>query len=187
MDMWYFARICVHARSWREFAKCCFAHFPSFFSVHVDTYVMPTSDISRHRKPCNWWHINRLVRNIVIRLTTAESMCHHLSLLRGLLYHVRLAWSASFSTWSLLLENMHVNVALTETCFLLSFAYPFAEVAALTVFHTIADLLLFVPFSRHLPPPPPPIQSSTSFSQYLFGLPRFLWPFDFTSSTCVQA
>ena len=39
MDMWYFAHICVHARSWREFAKCCFAHFPSFFSVHVDTYV----------------------------------------------------------------------------------------------------------------------------------------------------
>ncbi len=38
MDMWYFARICVHARSWREFAKCRFAHFPSFFSVHVDTY-----------------------------------------------------------------------------------------------------------------------------------------------------
>ena len=36
--MWYFVRICVHARSWREFAKCRFAHFPSFFSVHVDTY-----------------------------------------------------------------------------------------------------------------------------------------------------
>ena len=41
--MWYFARICVHARSWREFAKCCFAHFPSFFSVHVDTYVEDNS------------------------------------------------------------------------------------------------------------------------------------------------
>ena len=38
MDMWYFARICAHARSWREFAKCRFAHFPSFFAVHVDTY-----------------------------------------------------------------------------------------------------------------------------------------------------
>ena len=36
--MRYFARICAHARSWREFAKCRFAHFPSFFSVHVDTY-----------------------------------------------------------------------------------------------------------------------------------------------------
>ena len=23
---------------WREFAKCRFTHFPSFFSVHVDTY-----------------------------------------------------------------------------------------------------------------------------------------------------
>ena len=38
MDMWYFARIYAHARSLREFAKCRFAHFPSFFSVHVDTY-----------------------------------------------------------------------------------------------------------------------------------------------------
>ena len=40
MDMWYFARICTHARRWREFAKCRFAHFPSFFSVHVDTYAI---------------------------------------------------------------------------------------------------------------------------------------------------
>ena len=39
MDMWYFARICAHTRSWREFAKCRFAHYPSFFSIHVDTYV----------------------------------------------------------------------------------------------------------------------------------------------------
>ena len=36
--MRYFSRICAHARSWREFAKCRFAHFPSFFSIHVDTY-----------------------------------------------------------------------------------------------------------------------------------------------------
>ena len=36
--MRYFARICANAQSWREFAKCRFAHFPSFFSVHVDTY-----------------------------------------------------------------------------------------------------------------------------------------------------
>ena len=32
----------VHVRAcmqcWREFAKCRFTHFPSFFSVHVDTY-----------------------------------------------------------------------------------------------------------------------------------------------------
>ena len=42
MDMWYFARICALAQSWREFAKCRFAHFPSFFSVHVDTYVGST-------------------------------------------------------------------------------------------------------------------------------------------------
>ena len=39
MDMWYFARICAHTRSWREFEKCRFAHYPSFFSIHVDTYV----------------------------------------------------------------------------------------------------------------------------------------------------
>ena len=31
-DMWYFARICAHARSWRGFAKCRFAHFPSCVS-----------------------------------------------------------------------------------------------------------------------------------------------------------
>ncbi len=48
MDMWYFARICAHARSWREFAKCRFAHFPSFFSVHVDTYgvLVVTVDVN---------------------------------------------------------------------------------------------------------------------------------------------
>ena len=37
--MWYFVLIFAHARSWREFATCRFAHFPSFFSVHVDTYA----------------------------------------------------------------------------------------------------------------------------------------------------
>ena len=42
MDMWYFARICAHARSWHQIAKCRFAHFPSFFSVHFDTYVNST-------------------------------------------------------------------------------------------------------------------------------------------------
>ena len=41
--MRYFARICAHARSWREFAKCRFAHFPSFFSVRVDTYAKVTA------------------------------------------------------------------------------------------------------------------------------------------------
>ena len=40
MDIWYFARICARARSWHEFAKCRFTHFPSFFSLHVDTYVI---------------------------------------------------------------------------------------------------------------------------------------------------
>ena len=37
MDLWHFAH--VHARCWREFAKCRFTHFPSLFSVHVDTYM----------------------------------------------------------------------------------------------------------------------------------------------------
>ncbi len=44
--MLYFARICAHARSWREFAKCRFAHFPSFFSVHVDTYALEMCNLS---------------------------------------------------------------------------------------------------------------------------------------------
>ena len=46
LPMWYLLNVymCekVHARAymqyWREFAKCRFTHFPSFFSVHVDTY-----------------------------------------------------------------------------------------------------------------------------------------------------
>ena len=46
--MWYLLNVymCekVHVRAymqcWREFAKCRFTHFPSFFSVHVDTYDM---------------------------------------------------------------------------------------------------------------------------------------------------
>ena len=60
MDMWYFARICAHARSWREFAKCRFVHFPSFFSVHVDTYAFTTSFFhSVRRNPS----LNRLHRH----------------------------------------------------------------------------------------------------------------------------
>ena len=30
----------ARAQCWHEFAKCCFTHFPSFFSAHVDTYAM---------------------------------------------------------------------------------------------------------------------------------------------------
>ena len=29
----------AHIQCWREFAKCRFAHFPSIFSAHVDTYA----------------------------------------------------------------------------------------------------------------------------------------------------
>ena len=56
MDMWYFARICAHARSWREFAKCRFAHFPSFFSVHVDTYVHTSSNTTCRQLPITRGH-----------------------------------------------------------------------------------------------------------------------------------
>ena len=48
LTMWYLLNVymCekVHVRAcmqcWREFAKCRFTHFPSFFSVHVDTYAL---------------------------------------------------------------------------------------------------------------------------------------------------
>ena len=51
LTMWYLLNVymCekVHVRAcmqcWREFAKCRFTHFPSFFSVHVDTYVCGTT------------------------------------------------------------------------------------------------------------------------------------------------
>ena len=51
LPMWYLLNVymCekVHVRAymqcWREFAKCRFTHFPSFFSVHVDTYDMMES------------------------------------------------------------------------------------------------------------------------------------------------
>ena len=31
----------AHIQCWHEFAKCRFAHFPSIFSAHVDTYENP--------------------------------------------------------------------------------------------------------------------------------------------------
>ena len=33
------SHVCTRARSWREFAKSRFTHFPSILSVHVDSYV----------------------------------------------------------------------------------------------------------------------------------------------------
>ena len=33
------SQLCTRARSWREFAKSRFTHFPSILSVHVDSYV----------------------------------------------------------------------------------------------------------------------------------------------------
>ena len=38
----------MHARSWRELAKCRFAHFPPFFSVHVDTYEKGAIQVLRN-------------------------------------------------------------------------------------------------------------------------------------------
>ena len=35
------SHLCARAKFCREFAKCRFAHFPSFFSDHVDTYEPP--------------------------------------------------------------------------------------------------------------------------------------------------
>ena len=32
------SHLCTRARSWREFAKSRFTHFPSILSVHVDSY-----------------------------------------------------------------------------------------------------------------------------------------------------
>ena len=44
IDIWCFARLSSRApRSWREFAKCRFTHFPSMFSLHFDTYVINTT------------------------------------------------------------------------------------------------------------------------------------------------
>ena len=34
------SHLCTRARSWREFAKSRFTHFPSILSVHVDSYVV---------------------------------------------------------------------------------------------------------------------------------------------------
>ncbi len=63
MDMWYFARICAHARRWRDFAKCRFSHFPSFFSVHVDTYdnhfMSVAGNWNRIRSRNRWWKYYR--------------------------------------------------------------------------------------------------------------------------------
>ena len=49
----------TRARSWREFAKSRFTHFPSILSVHVDSYA---NDCSRRRvEPIgiiNFVHLN---------------------------------------------------------------------------------------------------------------------------------
>ena len=44
IDIWCFARLSSRAqRSWREFAKCRFTHFPSICSLQVDTYALKSS------------------------------------------------------------------------------------------------------------------------------------------------
>ena len=76
MHMWYFARICAHARSWREFANCRFAHFPSFFSVHVDTCANDRSG-SFTEPPAKSQH-TRMLKNSYVEECIA---CSHLSFL----------------------------------------------------------------------------------------------------------
>ena len=39
------SHLCTRARSWREFAKSRFTHFPSILSVHVDSYGLIISCI----------------------------------------------------------------------------------------------------------------------------------------------
>ena len=59
------------------------------------------------------------------------------------------------------------------------FAYPFPGVAVLTDLpYMSADLLLFIPISRHLPSSSPPHPSPKIF----FGLPLFCWPLTLPSS-----
>ena len=46
IDIWCFARLSSRApRSWREFAKCRFTHFPSIFSLQVDTYAIQSDHL----------------------------------------------------------------------------------------------------------------------------------------------
>ena len=44
------SHLCTRARSWREFAKSRFTHFPSILSVHVDSYE--TAIASLHHRCC---------------------------------------------------------------------------------------------------------------------------------------
>ena len=62
LTRWYLLNIYIlyvrkctfaHVQCWREFAKCLFAHFPSFFSAHVDTYVTGI-DVLSCRPISNW-------------------------------------------------------------------------------------------------------------------------------------
>ena len=49
IDIWCFARLSSRApRSWREFAKYRFTHFPSIFSLQVDTYALELIDRITH-------------------------------------------------------------------------------------------------------------------------------------------
>ena len=66
LTMWYLlnvymcekvhVRACMQCR--REFAKCRFTHFPSFFSVHVDTYAIWISVTIMLKQPWSWFLLN---------------------------------------------------------------------------------------------------------------------------------
>ena len=62
IDIWCFARLSSRApRSWREFAKCRFTHFPSIFSLQVDTYGLRLKSMSNQNYQLSCEHNNWLV------------------------------------------------------------------------------------------------------------------------------
>ena len=73
------------------------------------------------------------------------------------------------------------KVSSSFECFV-SFAYPFPDFTALMDLLYISRLSAVRPTLQTLAP----IQSSTPFSQYLFGLPLFIWPSTFPSSINVS-
>ena len=93
LTMWYLLNVymCekVHVRAcmqcWREFAKCRCTHFPSLFSVHVDTYdycnslllEIPLAQIERLQR----------IQNKAARLITGTRQHDHITpVLRALIW-----------------------------------------------------------------------------------------------------
>ena len=70
------SRICARARSWREFAKCRFTRFPSFFTVHVDTYGLLSTILGLYKQNIL---LLRSVQNPTERLPPGGHHCSCLS------------------------------------------------------------------------------------------------------------